>query len=113
MTCLFCDIAGGKIESEWLHEDAQCIAFEDINPQAPTHVLVVPREHLSTLNEVGSQHEEMVGHLVGVARKIAAERGHAEDGYRLVFNCQEGAGQSVFHIHLHLLAGRRFGWPPG
>ena len=113
MSCLFCDIAAGKIESKLLHEDDRCIAFEDINPQAPTHVLVVPREHLSTINDVDEEHEDLVGHLVRVAQQVARDRGHSESGYRLVFNCQEGAGQSVFHIHLHLLAGRPLSWPPG
>ena len=113
MSCLFCDIAAGKIPSKRVHEDAACVAFEDIQPQAPTHVLVIPREHLATANELTATHDALVGHLVRVAQGIAAGRGHAEDGYRLVLNCQRGAGQSVFHLHLHLLAGRAFGWPPG
>ena len=113
MGCLFCDIIDGKIDSKKVHEDDRCIALDDINPQAPTHVLVVPREHLSTINDVQESHEEMVGHLVRVAQRIARQRGHDDQGYRLVFNCQEGAGQSVFHVHLHLLGGRGFSWPPG
>ena len=113
MDCLFCSIVSGQIDSKRLHEDDRCIAFADINPQAPTHVLVVPREHLATINDVTEGHEPLVGHLVRVAQKIARESGHAESGYRLVFNCQEGAGQSVFHIHLRLLGGRTFRWPPG
>jgi histidine triad (HIT) family protein len=113
MSCLFCDIVAGKIESKRVHEDDLCIAFEDVSPQAPTHVLIVPRQHLATLNEVSPEHEALMGRLVRAARVIAEERGHQEDGYRLVFNCQAGAGQSVFHIHLHLLGGRSFGWPPG
>ena len=113
MSCLFCDIVAGTIESKRVREDEHCVAFDDVNPQAPTHVLVVPREHLSTINEVSSRHESLVGRMVTMAKEIAAERGHQDDGYRLVFNCQAGAGQSVFHIHLHLLAGRSFSWPPG
>jgi histidine triad (HIT) family protein len=113
MSCLFCNIVSGKLESKRVHEDEHCVAFEDVNPQAPTHVLVVPREHLATLNEVTGDHDQLMGHLVRTAGEIANKRGHQEEGYRLVFNCQEGAGQSVFHIHLHLLAGRPFGWPPG
>ena len=113
MGCLFCDIASGKIPSRQVHDDERCIAFEDIHPQAPTHVLVVPREHLATLNDASESHEALLGHLVGVASRLARTRGLAEDGYRLVMNCGEWAGQSVFHLHLHLLGGRRFRWPPG
>ncbi|MGD8377745.1 MAG: histidine triad nucleotide-binding protein [Acidobacteriota bacterium] len=113
MDCLFCSIEKGTIPSKRVHEDERCIAFEDINPQAATHVLVVPRQHLATVNDVSEEHEDLLGHLIVVARKIALERGHGESGYRLVMNCQEGAGQSVFHIHLHLLGGRTFRWPPG
>ncbi len=113
MDCLFCSIIDGKIESRVVHQDDQCVAFEDINAQAPTHVLVVPREHLATINEVAEPHEQLIGHLVRTAQQIAVARGHGEEGYRLVFNCQEGAGQSVFHVHLHVLAGRSFRWPPG
>jgi len=113
VSCLFCNIVAGKIPSKLVHEDDRCIALDDIKPQAPTHVLVVPREHLATINDVSQAHEPLAGHLIGVAREIAAQRGHQESGYRLVFNCQEAAGQTVFHIHLHLLAGRPLGWPPG
>ena len=113
MDCFFCSIIEGEIEARKVHEDDRCIAFEDINAQAPTHVLVVPREHLATLNDVTENHQALMGHLVQVAGSIAKARGHEKEGYRLVFNCQEGAGQSVFHIHLHVLAGRPFHWPPG
>ena len=113
MDCLFCSIVKDEIPSKRLHEDDRCIAFEDLNPQAPTHVLIVPREHLSTINDVTEAHEALVGHLVLVAQEVARRRGHEGSGYRLVFNCQEGAGQSVFHIHLHLLGGRPMTWPPG
>jgi len=113
MGCLFCDIASGNIPSRRVHDDEQCVAFEDIQPQAPTHLLVVPREHLATLNDTSEQHEALLGHLVRVAGDLARTRGLADGGYRLVVNCGEGAGQSVFHLHLHLLGGRRLGWPPG
>jgi histidine triad (HIT) family protein len=113
MSCLFCKIIAGEIGSKRVHEDELAVAFEDIQPQAPTHVLVVPRAHLATVNDVTAEHEALVGHLVRVAQRIAVQRGHGESGYRLVLNCQEGAGQSVFHLHLHLLGGRRFRWPPG
>ena len=113
MACLFCDIVSGKIPSRRLHDDPLCVAFEDIHPQAPTHVLVVPREHLAMLSDAGERHEGMLGHLMRVASDLARARGIADDGYRVVVNCGEGAGQSVFHLHLHLLGGRRLGWPPG
>jgi histidine triad (HIT) family protein len=111
--CLFCKIRDGKIPSRQVFQDDQCFAFEDINPQAPHHVLIVPREHLATLNDLRLEHEGLVGHLVRVASQIAADRAQAEPGYRLVFNCNAGAGQTVFHLHMHLLAGRPFRWPPG
>lgn len=111
--CLFCRIASGELQATVVHEDDHCIAFEDINPQAPTHVLVIPRRHVSTLNDLAEGDRELVGHLVAVARDVATQRGHAEHGYRTVFNCNAAAGQTVFHIHLHLLGGRTLGWPPG
>lgn len=111
--CLFCRIAGGEQPAEIVHQDDQVVAFEDINPQAPTHVLVVPRKHIPTVNDLSPEDEALVGSLFGVARQIAASRGIADSGYRLVMNCNRGAGQSVFHIHLHLLGGRSFAWPPG
>lgn len=111
--CLFCKIASGDVDARIVHEDDRCLAFEDVNPQAPTHVLVVPRRHIATLNDLGPDDEGLVGHLVTVAGDIAEDRGHAGAGYRVVMNCNAGAGQSVFHIHLHLLAGRSLSWPPG
>lgn len=111
--CLFCRIARKEIPSKTVFEDADCVAFEDINPQAPHHVLVVPRAHYETLDDVPASETAMFGRMVMVATRIARERGLGESGYRLVLNCRESAGQSVFHIHLHLLGGRSFGWPPG
>jgi histidine triad (HIT) family protein len=111
--CLFCKIIAGEIPSDKVHEDDQCIAFRDISPQAPCHVLVVPKKHISTLSDLTDADSELAGHLVVVASKIATEEGGDEKGYRLVWNCGEGAGQTVFHIHLHLLSGRGFKWPPG
>ncbi len=114
--CLFCKIRDGQIPYKGVYQDDRCFAFEDINPQAPTHVLVVPREHVATANDVpalDAAGEALVGHLFAVAAKLAAERGVDGPGYRLVMNCNAGAGQTVFHLHLHLLGGRRFGWPPG
>ncbi len=111
--CLFCKIAGGAIPAKVLHRDDEVVAFEDVAPQAPFHVLVVPRRHISTLNDAEAGDDALLGRLVLRAARIAAEHGHAADGYRTVFNCNRGAGQTVFHIHLHLLAGRAMRWPPG
>jgi histidine triad (HIT) family protein len=111
--CLFCRIARREIPSRVVHEDDLCVAFEDIHPQAPMHTLVIPRRHIATLNDLDASDASLVGHMVLVARRLAVERGHGESGYRLVANCQAGAGQSVFHIHLHVLGGRPLAWPPG
>ena len=111
--CLFCRIARKEIPAKVVYEDDRVMAFEDINPQAPTHTLVIPRQHFATLNDVGPGDEGLLGHMLLVARGIAKEKGLHEKGYRLVANTLESAGQSVFHIHVHLLGGRRFAWPPG
>jgi len=111
--CLFCKIVAGDVPADIIYESDTAVAFRDISPKAPTHVLVIPREHISTVNEVEPSHERIVGSLFSAARQVAEDEGLAEAGYRLVMNCNEGAGQSVFHIHLHLLGGRRLGWPPG
>jgi len=111
--CLFCRIARREIPSRVVHEDDLCIAFEDIHPQAPMHTLVIPRRHIATLNDLDASDASLVGHLVLVARRLAVGRGYGGSGYRLVANCQAGAGQSVFHIHFHVLGGRPLAWPPG
>jgi len=111
--CLFCKILDGDIPAEIVYESATAIAFRDINPQAPTHVLIIPRKHIATINEITDDDQALVGSLYSAAREIAAAEGFAEAGYRAVMNCNEGAGQTVFHIHLHLLAGRALSWPPG
>jgi len=111
--CLFCRIARKEIPSKVVHEDDRALAFEDINPKAPVHILVIPRKHIPTINELSQEDNSLVGHLVQVARAIAAEKGISEGGYRLVFNCRADAGQEVYHVHLHLLGGRKFSWPPG
>ena len=113
MACLFCRIVTGEIPAKRVFEDDQLIAFEDINPQAPMHVLVIPRDHVATLNDLEPSHDELVGAMVRRAAAIAASRGYAEGGYRTVFNCNGDAGQTVFHLHLHVLGGRRMAWPPG
>ncbi len=112
--CLFCLIAAGEIESETVYEDADIIAFKDIDPQAPIHLLIVPKQHIATVNQVnGSEEANLVGKLFLVAAQIAREEEFAETGYRLVINCGRDGGQEVNHLHLHLLAGRGMGWPPG
>jgi histidine triad (HIT) family protein len=111
--CLFCKIASGQIPAAIIREDDELVAFNDINPQAPLHALIIPRRHIPTLNDLGMTDEGLIGHMLRFAAAIAAEKGYADRGYRTVFNCNREAGQSVFHIHMHLLAGRGLGWPPG
>lgn len=111
--CLFCRIASGAIPARKAYEDDALMAFHDLNPQAPVHVLVIPRKHIATVNDLTAEDEATVGAMVRRAAAIARDLGHAEAGYRTVFNCNAAAGQSVFHIHLHLLAGRDLTWPPG
>lgn len=110
---LFLKIINREIPAEVVYEDDDVFAFNDINPQAPVHVLIIPKIHIRTLNDVRDENETLLGKLVNVARRIAEQKGISEEGYRLVMNCNEGAGQTVFHIHLHLLGGRAFTWPPG
>ena len=111
--CLFCKIAAGEIPTEKVYEDDDVIAFNDINPQAPTHVLVIPRSHIATTNDIAPEDEAVVGKLFTVAAKIAKDRGIDASGYRSVMNCNADSGQLVFHIHLHVLGGRKMSWPPG
>lgn len=111
--CLFCRIVAGEIPAEPVYQDEDVLAFRDINPQAPLHVLVVPRRHIATLNDLAPADAELVGRMHLAAARIAAEHGIAEAGYRTVFNCNAQAGQTVFHLHLHVLGGRAMGWPPG
>ena len=113
MSCLFCKIIAGEIPAKRVYEDAELIAFEDINPQAPLHCLIVPRRHVATLNDLSDGDDGLVGAMVRRAASMAKERGLDLGGYRTVFNCNSDAGQTVFHIHLHVLGGRRLGWPPG
>ena len=111
--CLFCKIVAGEIPADIVHETDDTLAFRDINPQAPVHILIIPRKHIATINDLDDADKAIVGSLFTAARDIAAAEGLAEEGYRVVMNCNEAAGQTVFHIHLHLLGGRRMGWPPG
>jgi histidine triad (HIT) family protein len=112
-SCLFCRIIAGEIPATRVYEDADLIAFNDINPQAPMHVLIVPKRHVATLNELTSGDDSLTGAMVRRAAAIAHERGFAASGFRTVFNCNADAGQTVFHIHLHVLGGRPLAWPPG
>ena len=113
MTCVFCRIVSGDIPARKVYEDDDLVAFHDVNPQAPTHVLIVPRAHIPTLNDLEPAHDRLAGAMVRRAAAIAADLGFAASGYRTVFNCNRDAGQTVFHIHLHLLGGRGLAWPPG
>ncbi|HEV7499903.1 MAG TPA: histidine triad nucleotide-binding protein [Vicinamibacteria bacterium] len=113
MSCLFCEIVAGRIPARVAYQDEDVIAFHDIDPQGPVHILVVPKRHVTSLLELGPEDDVMMGSLVRRARDLAQEAGLAERGFRLVFNCGEDAGYSVYHIHLHLVGGRKLGWPPG
>jgi len=111
--CLFCKIIAGEIPGEFVHQDELCVVIRDIKPQAPHHALVIPREHLESLDDASRKDEAMLGHLLRVGARIANESGLAESGYRIVVNNGAGAGQSVFHLHVHVLGGRPMNWPPG
>ncbi len=111
--CLFCKIAEGKIPTKKVYEDDEIVAFYDISPQAPIHILIIPRKHIITTNHIENNQAELTGKLVIAAAKIAKQLNIDDNGYRLVFNCNKDAGQAVIHIHLHLLGGRIFSWPPG
>jgi histidine triad (HIT) family protein len=111
--CLFCKIAAGEIPAEKVKEAEDWVAFRDISPQAPTHILIIPREHIATLNDLEPGHAQLMGKMFLAAKEIAAEEGIAEPGYRTVVNCNAQAGQAVFHVHVHVLGGRDMGWPPG
>ena len=111
--CLFCKMVSGEIPPDTVYEDDDILAFNDINPQAPTHVLIIPKNHIATLNDAGTDDTRLMGKLSMVAAQLAREAGFAEDGYRVVMNCNSAGGQAVYHIHLHLLGGRSMSWPPG
>lgn len=113
MPCLFCEIVAGRIPAKVAYQDDDVLAFHDINPQGPVHLLVVPKRHVTSLLDLAPGDDAVVGSLVRKARDLAAEHGLAERGFRLVFNCGDDAGYSVYHIHLHLVGGRTLAWPPG
>ena len=110
-SCLFCRIANHELPSKIVHEDDQVVAFHDIKPQAPVHILVIPRKHLATLNDVSADDAALMAKLFDVARKLAKQFGVSESGYRTVFNVGEDTGQTVFHLHLHVIGGRKLSWP--
>ena len=111
--CIFCRIVAGKIPADVVHEDPHLVAFRDASPQAPTHILVIPRDHISSLDTAGDEHRELLGRLLVASRNVARDEGLAEGGYRVVTNVGQDGGQSVHHIHLHVLGGRTLDWPPG
>lgn len=113
MTCLFCQVVNKEIPATVVFEDDELLVFKDINPQAPLHLLIIPKAHIATLNELSGAQQSLLGHMVLTATAIANTHETAKTGYRLVWNCLEDGGQAVYHIHLHLLAGRRLTWPPG
>ena len=111
--CLFCKIIDGDIPGDIVYETDSVLAFNDINPTAPVHVLIIPKKHIATLNDLEEKDTQTIGELILAAKKIANDKGISESGYRTVFNCNKDAQQTVFHIHLHLIAGRQMTWPPG
>lgn len=113
MDCLFCKIASGEIPAKLAFEDPDIFAIHDIRPQAPTHILVLPKKHIATINDIDNNDEQLLGRMILTAKKLAKAEKISEDGYRLVFNVNSGGGQEVYHIHLHILGGRQMKWPPG
>jgi histidine triad (HIT) family protein len=111
--CIFCKIANKEIPAEIIYEDEDLLAFKDINPVAPAHILLIPKKHVSTLFDLTDENAEIIGRIVLLSKKLAIELGLEEKGFRLVSNCKENGGQTVYHIHFHLLGGRAFTWPPG
>ncbi|MTI81482.1 MAG: histidine triad nucleotide-binding protein [Firmicutes bacterium] len=111
--CIFCKIVNKELPAEIVYEDDHVLAFKDINPEAPTHILLIPKKHISTLLDLQPEDSDIMGHIIITAQKLAKDMGLEEKGFRLVSNCKEEAGQTVFHIHFHLLGGRAFKWPPG
>ena len=111
--CIFCKIIAGEIPADVVLENDDVLVFRDLNPQAPTHLLAIPKKHIATINDIQPEDAELVGKLFLAAKQMAADEGLSEEGYRVVMNCGEAAGQAVFHIHLHILGGRNLSWPPG
>jgi histidine triad (HIT) family protein len=113
MSCLFCRIIAGEIPGKFLYQDERLVVLQDVSPQAPLHALVIPRKHIATLNDLSPEDDGLVGEMLRRAAAVAQEQGVAQRGYRSVFNCNSEAGQTVLHIHLHVIGGRPMAWPPG
>ncbi len=113
LDCIFCKIIAGELPADIVYQDEEVLAFRDINPVAPTHILIIPKQHIATANEFSEENQQLIGKMMLTASRLAKELGFAENGYRLAMNCNRDANQTVYHIHLHLLAGRSFSWPPG
>ncbi|TKJ41837.1 histidine triad nucleotide-binding protein [candidate division LCP-89 bacterium B3_LCP] len=113
MDCIFCNITKGAIPADILHRDDDVMAFKDINPKAPVHILIIPIKHIETVLDLSDEDNALIGKMVMVANQLAEKEGIDENGFRLVFNCREHGGQEVYHLHLHLMGGRSFRWPPG
>ncbi|KTD33121.1 HIT family hydrolase [Legionella nautarum] len=113
MSCLFCKIVSGEIPATVVFEDPEIMVIRDIKPQAPTHLLILPKQHIATINDTDSKDEQLLGHMILMGKKMAKAEKLSDDGYRLVFNVNSGGGQEVYHIHLHVLGGRQMTWPPG
>jgi histidine triad (HIT) family protein len=113
MDCIFCKIIDGEIPADIVHRDNEVVAFRDINPQAPVHILIVPVKHIDTVLDLADEEDRLVGQMIMAANRLAVSEGVDKQGFRLVFNCREHGGQEVYHIHLHLMGGRAFRWPPG
>jgi len=111
--CLFCKIADKKIQTEIVYEDEEVLGFKDVNPQAPVHFLFIPKRHIPTLNDITEEDAALLGRMLHIIKEVAAKENISEEGYRVVANCNKNAGQEVFHLHVHLLGGRKFRWPPG
>lgn len=111
--CLFCKIAAGEMDTDFVYQDEKVVVFKDLNPQAPVHLLIVPKKHISNLNNIESEDNDLIGHIYQIAKKMAVKYEAADAGYRIVSNCGDDGGQTVDHIHFHLLAGRELQWPPG
>lgn len=113
MDCLFCKIAAGDIPTKFLYENDRLVAFSDIDPKAPHHILIIPRKHIATINDLDDSHQMLIGEMMLVAKQLADDLGIQEKGYRILMNCNDEGGQAAYHIHMHLLGGRQMNWPPG
>ncbi len=113
MDCIFCKIISGEIPAEIIHRDDEIVAFRDINPEAPVHLLIVPVKHIETITDIDTEDQNLVGRMVFVAKQLCEQEGISESGFRMVLNCREHGGQEVYHLHIHVLGGRAMRWPPG